>query len=177
MVELRGLFTRTILFSAGLTRLAATRSTTRTFLYGCGFASGFRGRRRRGLFSHDPFGRHVKVRTIPSGNLVVTVALIAALFKFVVATEARLQLFLPRTIVSNHAEIMVCELKIIFGVHAVTGKLCVTRQIAIFLQQLRSIATRAIVNPVTVVAPAIAAVRTSIIPAAIAATGLTIVHQ
>ncbi|MBB3926190.1 hypothetical protein GGR43_001905 [Sphingobium jiangsuense] len=72
---------------------------------------------------------------------------------------------------------MVRELEIIFGVHPVAGKLGIARQITIFFEQLGRIATGPAVNPVAVVAATIATVLATIVPAAIATAGLTIIDQ
>ncbi|MGF7169618.1 hypothetical protein FHS91_001287 [Sphingobium xanthum] len=76
---------------------------------------------------------------------------------------------------------MVGELEIIFGVHPIARHLRITREVAIFFEQLRRIAAGAVVDPVAGIS--IAAIATTaailagvIVPAA-TATGLTIVDQ
>ena len=59
----------------------------------------------------------------------------------------------PRAAFAEHAEIMVGELEIIFGLNAVTRKLGVARHALVFLEQLRRIATLPVVAGV---APAVA---------------------
>ena len=59
----------------------------------------------------------------------------------------------PRAAFAEHAEIMVGELEIIFGLNAVTRKLGIARHALVFLEQLRRIATLPIVAGV---APAVA---------------------
>ncbi len=59
----------------------------------------------------------------------------------------------PRAAFAEHAEIMVGELEIIFGLNAVTRKLGIARHALVFLEQLRRIATLPIVASV---APAVA---------------------
>jgi hypothetical protein len=51
----------------------------------------------------------------------------------------------PRAAFAEHAEIMVGELEIIFGLNAVTRKLGIARHALVFLEQLRRIATLPIV--------------------------------
>ena len=51
----------------------------------------------------------------------------------------------PRATFAEHAEIMVGELEIIFGLNAVTRKLGIARHALVFLEQLRRIATLPIV--------------------------------
>jgi uncharacterized membrane protein len=75
---------------------------------------------------------------------------------------------------------MVRELEIIFGVHTVAGHLGIARHVAEFLQQLRSIAARPVIDPVArITIPAITAALLAgiiVVPATTAA-GLTIVDQ
>jgi hypothetical protein len=64
---------------------------------------------------------------------------------------------------------MIGKLQIIFGLHAVAIQMGILRQLAIFLQHLRSIATGAAIDPVdllsAVLGPAgIAAAATTVIP-------------
>jgi hypothetical protein len=78
----------------------------------------------------------------------------------------------------EHAEIMVGELEIIFGVHPVAGALGVGGEVLIFLQQLRGVAAGAIVDAIAVVTRvAAAASRLTLATATATAAGLTIVHQ
>lgn len=91
---------------------------------------------------------------------------------------ALLLFFLPGAIVGQHAEIMVSELQIIFGVHPVARHLGIARHILVFFQKLRGVAPGAVVDPVAIVATAPASiVGASVVPAAIAAAGLPVVDQ
>ncbi len=73
--------------------------------------------------------------------------------------------------IGDHAEIVIGELQEIFGLHAIIVQLRFLRQLAVFLQQLRGIATRAAINPVAL----IAAVTAASAAIAVAATTPTIV--
>ncbi len=119
------------------------------------------------------FSRRSNAREILAQAFIVSIIF----QRLVIATEPGLVLFLTSPIISDDAEIMIRELEIIFGVHTVAGELRITRQIAIFFQQLGRIATGAVVNPVAVFAAPIATVLATIVPATIAATGLTIIDQ
>ncbi|KQM88937.1 hypothetical protein ASE70_16855 [Sphingomonas sp. Leaf22] len=78
----------------------------------------------------------------------------------------------------EHAEIMVGELEVIFGVHPIAGALGVGGEVLVLFQQLRRIATRAIVDAIAVVARiAAAGSRLTLSTATATAAGLTIVHQ
>jgi hypothetical protein len=70
------------------------------------------------------------------------------------------------TIVAEHAVIMFCVLQIIFGGHAVAGLLGITRQGAVFFQQLAGIAALTIVEPVAVIVAAAHLLRTRTVAAA-----------
>lgn len=99
----------------------------------------------------------------------------------VVAAEANLIVVLsrvlPRTVVRDHTEIMIRELQIIFRVDPVSRKLRVAGEVPVFFQKLWSITPGPIVNAVPVVAAPVAPVRATIVPAAVAAAGLTIIDQ
>lgn len=60
----------------------------------------------------------------------------------------RLLLFEPGTIISQHAEIVIRELEIIFRHHAVALHLGIARKILVFFQQLGGIATRPVVDTI-----------------------------
>ena len=77
---------------------------------------------------------------------------------------------------TEHTEIMVRELEIIFGLDAVAGKLGVTRHVLVLFEQLRGIATAALL---TAVAASAASPETSrlLTPATATAAALAIVHQ
>jgi hypothetical protein len=99
-------------------------------------------------------------------TVVVVVNIFAALTPLILEACAAL---------AQHAEIMVCELQIIFGLDAVAGKLGIARHVLVLLEQLRSIAALTIVLAV----PRLSAeVLASLSPAtAPAATTLSIVDQ
>jgi hypothetical protein len=89
-------------------------------------------------------------------------------------------LFEARAALAQHAEIMVGELQIIFGVDPVALHLRVAREILVFLEQLRGIATGPVVDAVAVIALIPATAGTLLLLTATAATAavcLTIVHQ
>jgi hypothetical protein len=100
---------------------------------------------------------------------------VAALVVVLVATAALVLLLEARAALFEHAEIMIGELEVIFGLHTITGKLHVARQCLVFFEQLGGIAALAIVLAI--------AVRTSghalgTLPTATAtAAALTIVDQ
>jgi hypothetical protein len=83
---------------------------------------------------------------------VVAVELILVAVELVALAALLRVLFLEaRARLGQHAEIVIGELKIIFGVHPVARQLRVASQILVFLKQLRGIATRAIVDAVALV--------------------------
>jgi hypothetical protein len=107
----------------------------------------------------------------------LAVIIILAVEAIVVAVAAKaLLLFLPRTVVSENAEIMIRELQIIFGVDAVALRLGIARQILVFLKKLGGIAARAIVDAIARIAAPAITLRARIIPATTAA-GLRIIDQ
>jgi hypothetical protein len=121
---------------------------------------------------------------------VIAVEIIAIVVeRFIIATKAvltlrlatlALLLFLTGAIVGQHAEIMVGELEIIFRVHPIPGELCVAGHVPVFLKKLGSIAPRAVVDAVAIVAtaPVITTTGTSVVvPAAITTAGLPVVDQ
>ena len=115
-----------------------------------------------------------------AGELFVLVLLIGPA-KTPLLALLPLLLFLAGAIVGQDAEIMVRELQIIFRVHPIAHHLRIARHVPIFLEQLGSIATGAIVDPVAGITIATilatATTLTRIISAAAMATGLTIVDQ
>lgn len=71
-------------------------------------------------------------------------------FILIVALAALLVLIVePRPIFAEHPEVMIRELQEIFGLHPIAGELRITRHALVFLEQLRRVATLAIVLPVT----------------------------
>ena len=100
--------------------------------------------------------------------VVVTVELVAGATLFLDARTPRFQ----------HAEIVIGELEVIFGVHPVAGALGVGGEVLVLFQQLRGVTTRAVVDAVAVITRiAAAASRLTLATATATAAGLTIVHQ
>ncbi len=100
-------------------------------------------------------------------------AIIAVIVLVIIATA--LLLVEPRPGIAQHAEIMVGELQIIFGLDAIAGKLGVARHALIFLVQLGGIATLPVIAGV---AAAIAGHAAGLLSAAAAtAAALTIIDQ
>lgn len=121
---------------------------------------------------------------------VIAIEIIAIVVeRFVIATKASLTLrlatlalllFLTGAIVGKHAEIMVGELEIIFRVHPIPGKLRIAGHVPVFLKKLGSIATRAVIDAVAIIAtaPVLTTIGASIVvPAAITTAGLPVVDQ
>ena len=85
--------------------------------------------------------------------VVIAVAVVViAVVVDILATRAALLVEL-RAAFAQHAEIMVGELQPIFGLHPVAGELRIARETLVFLEQLRRIATLALVAGI---APAVA---------------------
>lgn len=82
-------------------------------------------------------------------------------------------------LIGEHAEVMVGELQIIFGVDAIARKLRIARHVAVLFQQLRRIAARPAVDTIAAVALALATLTLAITATAATATAaaLTIVYQ
>jgi hypothetical protein len=78
-------------------------------------------------------------------HVLVAVALVGV----VIVTRPRALLFKASPAFAENPEIMIGELQIIFGLHAVTGELGVTRHALVLFEQLRGIATLAVILPVT----------------------------
>src|SRR4029078_3157032 len=98
------------------------------------------------------------------------------LVEFLVARTARVLLLEAGTAFTQHAEIMVRELEVIFGLDTVTRELRVARHAFVFLEQLGGIAALAIVLPVARLSAAEAA--SPALPTTTAsAAALTIVDQ
>ena len=118
---------------------------------------------------------------------VVTIAVVAieAFGLGIVAflTRARIRFLVTRAAFGKHAEIMIGELEIIFGQHAVAGLLRIARERLVFFEQLRRVTARATVDAVThfgaatAPAPAAAAILALAAPTATAAGLLSIVDQ
>lgn len=87
-------------------------------------------------------------------------------------------LFEARTVLVEHTEIMIGELRIIFEHHAITLGLRIARQGLVFLMQLRSIAARTIIDAVAVISTTTGVSPLRSLPTTTAtAAGLTIVDQ
>ena len=98
---------------------------------------------------------------------------VALIFVHVVATLTTL-VFEARAAFAQHAEIMVCELQIVFGLDAVAGELRIARHALVFLEQLSGVAALAIVLTV----PRLSAeVRSPLSPTTAPAAALTIIDQ
>ncbi len=89
----------------------------------------------------------------------------------------RTAFFLPAAVIGQHAEIMICELVIIFGLHAVAIQLGILRQLFIFFEHLRRIATRPVVDPVLMVITVTVVALCAIIAPAATAAGLPVIHK
>jgi len=104
------------------------------------------------------------------GEFIVALILVT----LIIALATRVLFLEPRAALAQHAEIMVGELQVIFGLDAVARKLRVARHALVFLEQLGGVAALAIVLPVarlaTEVLPPLAA-------AAAPAAALTIIDQ
>ena len=101
--------------------------------------------------------------------------LVAVLGIVVVALATRILLLEPGPALAQDAEIMVRELQIILGLHAVAGQLGVARHALVLFEQLRGVAALAIVLPVARLATAHSL---GPLPAAAApAAALTIIDQ
>lgn len=111
--------------------------------------------------------------------LLAGIVLIVVIIAVIVVGLLTLVLLLePRAAFAQHAEIMIGELVVIFGVDAVALALRVAREVLVLFEQLGGIAARAIVDAVAGVASAAGILRALLLPAAAAtATDLTIVHQ
>jgi len=83
-------------------------------------------------------------------------------------------IFEARAALAQHAEIVIGELQIIFGLYAVAGKLRVARHVLVLLEKLRGIAPLTIVLAVTRLS---AEILSPLAPAAAPAATLSIVDQ
>lgn len=102
---------------------------------------------------------------------ITTFTIIAAPFAL------RTTFFLPAAVIGQYAEIMVCELVIIFGLHAVAIQLGILRQLFVFFEHLRRIATRPVVDPVLMVITVTVVALCAIIAPAATAAGLPVIHK
>jgi hypothetical protein len=85
--------------------------------------------------------------------IITLIARTAALF---IALGARF--ILARLVVSNHPEIVVCELEVVFGLNPVAIVLRILSKLLILVEQLGRIAACTAVNPVLIIAALVAAV-------------------
>jgi hypothetical protein len=102
---------------------------------------------------------------------ITTFTIIAAPFAL------RTAFFLPAAVIGQYAEIMVCELVIIFGLHAVAIQLGILRQLFVFFEHLRCITTRPVVDPVLMVITVTVVALCAIIAPAATAAGLPVIHK
>lgn len=110
------------------------------------------------------------IARIAATVIAIIAVIIIGLFTIITALAARF--VLTGLVISNHAEIMVGKLQVIFGLHPVTIMLGILGQLFILIQQLRRIAPCPAVNPVGIMASALIAIAT-----ATAAIIITIVIQ
>ena len=105
--------------------------------------------------------------------------LIIAVFELIVLAAPGLIFLKARPRFGKHAEIMISELQIIFGVDPVALHLGVARQRLVFLEQLGRIAARPIINAIAVfgTTPRIATTLRALPATTATAAGLTIVDQ
>lgn len=102
---------------------------------------------------------------------ITTFTIIAAPFAL------RTTFFLPAAVIGQYAEIMVRELVIIFGLHAVAIQLGILRQLFIFFEHLRRIATCPVIDPVLMVITVTVVALCAIIAPAATAAGLPVIHK
>jgi hypothetical protein len=133
------------------------------------------------LRSLDPrLGARIEFVAVERLLAVVETLLLALLLP---AVAARLVFFVTRAGIGQHAEIMIAELQVIFGQHAVARLLGIARQRLVFFEQLRCVPARPVVDAIAIVlvagTAAVPALGTLIViaPAATATVLLTIVDQ
>jgi len=108
--------------------------------------------------------------------IAVAAVLIAEIVAEIVLLTGAL-LLEARAILIQDAEIVIRELKIIFGADAVALHLRVARQILVFLKKLGGIAARPIVETIATIGTTRLTVTRLLAPTAAPATVLTVVHQ
>jgi hypothetical protein len=91
-------------------------------------------------------------------RIVLELALVIAELVLIAIVAARALLVLLRARVGDDAEIVVRELQVLFGLHPVAVQGGVVRQLLVLFQHLRRVAARAAVDPVALVAPALATI-------------------
>jgi hypothetical protein len=118
---------------------------------------------------------------IGRGSVVLTAAIIVAIIELIVTIvlirASAVLLVKARTILAQHAKIVIRELEIIFAHHAIALHLGVAGQRLVFLEELVGVSTRAIVDPVTAIIARIRTIRAGPASATTAAVVLTIINQ
>jgi hypothetical protein len=110
-------------------------------------------------------GSIVAIDAVVGGVVAVVAIAFAAFLPTVVAALALL--FLALALVGDHAEIVICELEIVFLVDAIAVEVRVVRQLAVFLEQLRRVAARTAVDAVELLPAALLTIVTPAAPAVI----------
>jgi hypothetical protein len=111
------------------------------------------------------------VRSFRLGRFEILVAIVAVV---IVALAALVLILEPGSALAQHAKIVIGELEIIFGLHAVARELRVARHALVFLEELGGIAALAIVLAV----PRLSAeIPSSLSPTAAPAAALSIIDQ
>jgi len=118
-----------------------------------------------------------RVELVAVAVLVETIAVVVAVAIVGLARTIGVRFLIPRAAFGEHTEIVIGKLEIIFGEHTVALLLRITRKRFVFLEQLRGIATRAVVDAVAHFGTATAAVLALAAPAATATGLLAIVDQ
>jgi len=114
-----------------------------------------------------------------AGTLGAVVIILVVAVEIVAIAALAILLLEARPALRKHAEIVIGELEVIFGVDAVTGHLGVARKVLVFLKKLRGVATGAVVDAVAIALVGIATTLLALTTTAATATvvRLTIVHQ
>lgn len=126
----------------------------------------------------------MSVRTILIVVAAVTAAVVAILAATVIIRFAiivtRFALFLPGFLpfleIGQHAKIVIGELIVIFGIHAVAIMLRILRHLLEFIEHLRSIAACPVIDPVLMIDTATIVVLAIVAAAPAPAVILTIIH-
>src|SRR5690606_34788933 len=71
--------------------------------------------------------------------------------------------------IGDHTEVVIGELQVVFGLHPIAVQRRIVRQLPVFFEKLRRIAARAAVDPITLVATALAASTATAAPAIVVA--------
>lgn len=121
--------------------------------------------------------RQAKAEIVFLGHVFAVIAVVAIIdLRITGLSPLRLVLVGAVARLADDTEIMIRELKVIFGQHAIAGLLRITRQRLVFLEHLRRVAPRAAVDTVAVVDPAPTTLRT-LVPTTATPVRLTIVDQ